>query len=369
MNLKRYPKFRSLFLLCLIIVAIVSFNYLSIEKVDAADEQSGTSSRPQCSYHPEAYQELNLTNLKDELEGTGLIGSIHGASSSSKLFVLSVREPENFFNHREFSLVTYDRAAFKALTEVKRHDQVCIRGRFLANPSQQKHILVESLKILEPWSYKNDFKPYERKTALPEELKNQTSVIGKVHAVAADGGVMVIEYKDAVIPVFVQSPQLTKDLFRGDIIRLHYRLQNLPTQPTHLRLNLDLDKPLQMIDSIAAWHEKEIVVKGKLVKFPQSPQIKFDVYALAVDTGGITRYFTLVNFDDASEFEKIRQKLAQIWNDHLSTASSGRNMLINEDVVIEVRGRGNVVSPGQANPQILLSGVEDIQLLSYGATR
>lgn len=356
MNEKSYSKIRFLFLPFLIALTICFFNYFLVEKVGAADEQ--------CSYHEQSYQELKLTKLSEELESTGLIGSIHGAYPSSRLFVVSVREPENFFSHREFSLVASDEITLNVLSRIKRHDQVCIRGRFLPNPSEQKHILAESVTVLESWSHQDDFKPYQRKTFLPEELKNQTSFVGKVHAVAGEGQVLVIEYKDAVIPVFVESSQLTKDLFRGDLIRMSYRLQNIPTQPTHLRVNLEQPKPIEVLDSMAALHEKDIVVKGKLVKFPQSPQIKFDVYAIAVETQAITRYFTLVNFQDTSEFQKIRDKLAQIWETHLSTATSGRNMLINQDVIIEVSGRVNVVSPEQANPQILLSGADDIKLLT-----
>lgn len=355
MNKIIYRKFQVFILPCLIVFTIWVFNNINIPKVSAADEQ--------CQYHEQAYQGLNLNNLTQELKGNGLIGSIHGASPSSKLFVLSVREPTNFFNHQEFSLVAYDKDNSLALTQIKRHDQVCIQGNFLPNPSEQKHILVKSLKVVESWTNSTDLDSYTRKTSLPEELIHQTSFVGKVHAIAGDGQVLVVEYKDAVIPVFVESPQLTKDLYRSDIIRLNYRFQNVPTQPTHLRLNLENPKPIEVLDSIAASHNTEIVTIGKLVKFPQSPQIKFDVYAIAVDTQGVTRYFTLVNFQDPSEFERIRQKLAQIWNEHLATSSIGRNMLINEDVVIEVRGQINVVSPGQANPQILLSGAEDIKLV------
>ncbi|ACK71683.1 conserved hypothetical protein [Gloeothece citriformis PCC 7424] len=348
-------KIKFLLLTFLITCAICLPNYFMLETVGAANEP--------CSYHEQAYQDLDLTNLSQELEGTGLMGSIHGAYASSRLFVLSVREPDNFFNHREFSLIPSDETSLKGLNGVKRQDEVCIKGRFIPNPSEQKHILVQSVTLVKPWQHQDNFDPYQREVSLPEDLINQSSFVGKVHAVYADGQVLVVEYKDGVIPVFVQSPQLTKDLFRGDIIRLSYQIQTLPTQPTHLRLNLEQSQPLEVLDSIVKWHEKDVSVRGKLVKFPQSPQIKFDVYAIAVDTEGITRYFTLVNFQDASTFQNIRDKLAGIWETHLSTAKSGRNMLINPEVTIEVQGVGNVVSPAQANPQILLSSEKNIQVI------
>lgn len=315
-----------------------------------------------CGYHAEAYQGLVLSHLSQELETTGLIGRVHGAAASSQLFVMSVRDPQNFFNYHHFSLLTQDATTLKALKQVKRHDRICIQGEFLPNPSPQKHIRVRSLQVLSPWSGLAKFPAYQRDPKVPEELKTQTHFVGKVHAIGADGRILVVEYKDRVLPIFVTSTAYTQDLFRGDIIRIAYQIQARPHQPTHLNLDLNANPPLEVLDRMADWHGQQKRLTGQLVKFPQSPQIKFDVYAMEVETQGVKRYFTLVNFDDIPEFEKIRTKLAKIWQDHQDTATSGRNMLINPEFTIEAIGQANVVSPAQANPQILLERAEDIQL-------
>ncbi|NET39031.1 MAG: hypothetical protein F6K19_44835 [Cyanothece sp. SIO1E1] len=320
-----------------------------------------------CQYHAAAYRGLELTQLSQELENTGLIGRIHGAATPAQLFVMSVREPENFFNHREFSLLASDAATQTTLSQVNRHDLVCIQGNFIPNPSPQKHVAVKSIKVVEPWSGLEDFPAYEREAELPTELVNQTSFVGKVHAIAAGGQVLVVEYKDGVLPIFVESPEYSQGLYRGDIIRLAYQIQNRPQQPTHLQLDLAAEKPIEVMDAIANWHERPETLTGKLVKFPQSPQLKFDVYAIEVETQGIKRTFTLINFENPTEFQSIREKLARIWDSHQETATPGRNMLINPDVVIEASGRINVISPEQANPQILLDTAADIQLKPTGA--
>ncbi len=342
--------------LLIIAVSILLFGWLirfHLKPLQAADQP--------CTYHVQAYEGLNLKRLSQELESTGLLGRIHGAFAPSRLFVLSVREPEDFFSHREFSLLASDDSTASILSQVKRHDLVCLKGHFIANPSPQKHILVESVSVLESEPTKAEFPPYQREAEIPGELFNQSYLIGKVHAVGEGGKILVIEYKDAVIPIFVESPTLTEKLFRGDLIRLSYRLQERPEQPTHLRLDLRAQKPLEVLDSLTQWHGQEKVLKGKLTKFPKSVQVAFDVYALEVETLGIKRYFTLVNFQDEQEFKKIRDKLAQIWEANLETASTGRNLLLNREVVLEVRGQVNMVSPQQANPQILLKSAEDIQ--------
>jgi len=318
-------------------------------------------SNQSCIYHPEAYQGLELNSLAQELGNTGLIGRIHGAAGTSQMFVMSVREPDNFFSHREFSLIP-SKVASNSLDKLNRHDLVCVRGDLVANPSPQKHIALNSIEVLEPWAKPAGFTPYERQ-ALPKELKDRNSLIGKVHAVGEGGKILVMGYEDSVLPIYVTDPKYTQNLYRGDIIKLNYQLQSNPQKPVHLQLNSAVEQPVETIDAIAAINAQPQRLTGKLVKFPQSPQLKFDVYAIEVDTDtqGINRYFTLINFEDMNEFQNIREKLAKIWDDNVDTAVSGRNMLINPEVTIQATGLGNIISPEQANPQILLKSAREVE--------
>ena len=315
-----------------------------------------------CTYNSEAYQGLEMANLSQELKHTGLIGRIHGAAAQSQAFVMSVREPNNFFSHREFSLIPQDKKAIAILNKVNRHDLVCVRGDLIANPSPQPHVTVSSVKVLEPWQQPQGFTPYERHTDLPAEIKQQTNFVGQVHAIGEDGKTLVMGYEDMVMPIFVSATEYTKELYRGDIIKLAYQIQQIPNRPIHLKLDATVEQPIEVIDAIASWNGQPKTLTGKLVKFPQSPQLKFDVYAMEVDTQNIKRYFTLINFDDMAEFDKIRQKLAQIWDENVTTAVSGRNKLINPKVTIEAKGIANIISTEQANPQILLDTAEDVNI-------
>ena len=313
-----------------------------------------------CVYHPEAYQGLEIAQLSRELSTTGMLGRIHGAVNTSNIYVMSVREPNNFFSHREFSLIANESNTVDTLNRLNRHDLVCVTGDIIANPSPQKHITVNSLQIIEPWQQPEGFAPYERQANIPEELKQQTSFVGKVHAIGAEGKILVVEYRDGIIPIYVQATEYTQNLYRGDIVKLNYQIQSYPQQPTHLQLDTTADKPLEVIDAIASWNDEANTLTGNLVKFPRSPQLKFDVYAMEVDTQGIKRYFTLINFTDMTEFENIRTKLADIWDRNIDTAVKGRNMLINPQVTIQAQGITNIVSPEQANPQILLDSAASV---------
>ena len=313
----------------------------------------------QCDYHLEAYQGLEIGKLAQELNSTGLIGRVHGAAETSQMFVMSVREPNNFFSHREFSLIPTSNQTSNTLNRLNRHDLVCVRGDLIANSSPQKHITLNAIQVMEEWQ-QPAFTPYERQADLAE-LKEQTSLTGKVHAIGEGGTILVIGYQDLILPMYVTDTKYTQNLYRGDIVKLNYQLQSYPQRPLHLQLDTTVEQPIETIDAISTLHDRPQTLTGSLVKFPQSPQLKFDVYAIEVDTKGIKRYFTLINFEDMTKFEGIRQKLAKIWNENEDTAISGRNMLINPSVTIEATGLGNVISPEQANPQILLESAEQVR--------
>jgi hypothetical protein len=315
-----------------------------------------------CSYHPDAYRGLELSQLTAELEGTGMVGSMHGAVANANLFVLSVRDPDSFFKHREFSLLARDDQARKTLGQLNRHDQICVQGRLLDNPSPQRHIELKSVQVLDHWAGLDAFSDYKYTAKLPEALKSQSSFVGKVHAIGAEGKILVVEYQDGVLPIFVQTPEITEDLYRGDIVRVAYKIQQWPQQPTHLQLDAEAEQPVEVLDAIAALHDQRKTFSGQLVKFPQSPQLNFDVYAIDVETQGVNRTFTLVNFENPEAFQSIRDKLAAIWDSHTETVVTGRNMLINPKVIVEATGNINVVSTEQANPQILLKTSEDFKV-------
>ncbi|MGK7888771.1 MAG: hypothetical protein AB4042_05510 [Leptolyngbyaceae cyanobacterium] len=313
-----------------------------------------------CEYHAEVYEGLDPSQLRQELQGSGLIGRIHGTVPTASMAVLSVRDPNNFFSHQEFSLLSRDRDVQTKLDQLHRHDQVCVQGRMVDHSSPQQHVLVESLEVMDAWTELNDYPAYEYEAGVPEELLAGTSFVGKVHAIGAEGHILVTEYKDQVVPIFVRDGAIAADLYRGDIVRITYTLQRRPQEPVHLQLDGTVEQPVEVLNAIASWHEQPKTLSGQLVKFPRSPQIQFDVYAINVETDGIQRTFTLVNFEDMEMFQAIRDRLAEIWDSHTDTVVNGRNFLINPAVTIQAQGIVSVISPEQANPQILLETVESL---------
>jgi len=308
-------------------------------------------------------QEPSLESIENALKTTGQTGWIHGSSPNLGLFVFTVREPGNFFSHREFPLVAGTKALEQELFRLNRHDEVRIRGSFLNNHAPIQHILVDSLEILTKQDVLSQDE-YVYEVELPKELEGKKEILGKIHAIAHQGKVLVLDYKDGILPVFVQDPGLTQHLFRNDIVNLKIKLKSYPHRPSHLILDSEKSSPVTVVDSIKAWHEKKGILEGALVLFPKSPQVVFNVFALQVsDASGIKREFTLVNFENTETFEKIRNKLQALWDRNPSGAINGRNKLVQPQLRLRATGTFNVMDPGQANPQILLKDEKSVELV------
>jgi len=298
---------------------------------------------------------LDPVQVQKDLQGSGAVGWIHGSAPDQKIYVFTVRNPQNFFDYAEFSLTSDSELILQQLSQLSRHDQVRIKGNFLDIPSPQIHIDISSIETLLAYESGVPTKPYEHQTQIPEDLIKTTEATFLVHAVAGDGAVLVLEYQDVVVPVFVKKTELTKSLYRGDLIHLHYTIQHRPKEPVHLNLDESFgEKALQVMESIKAQHGKNISIEGRLVLFPKSPEIKFNVFAVEQNlSSGLRRQYTLVNFEDPELFQKIRQTLQTAWDQNPQFVN-GRNKLISTKVRVQVTGVINEIDPSQANPQILI---------------
>jgi hypothetical protein len=170
----------------------------------------------------------DLAGLAVLLKDGRLSGWVHGAVHDRGLYVFTYRKPQDFFSFAQFPLAPATPEVAAQLQAVKRHDAVLIKGTFIENQAPIKHIRLENVSVVTP--YTSDERPPARtpETAFPADLVGQTELIGKVHAVDSDGRVLVIEYGDAVIPVFVRVPELTAGLYRNDKIRLVFEFALAP---------------------------------------------------------------------------------------------------------------------------------------------
>lgn len=316
-------------------------------------------------------QALDLNLVDQELQTNGLEGWVHGAAPEFNQYVFTLRDPNDFFLHFEFPMITANPALKAELAKLGRHDQIRIKGKFANLHAPIRHIRVSAITVTKKFSAGVTVPHYVREAKLPTDLEGKTELIGKVHAVVEDGKILVIEYKDAVVPVFVKDNTHSKDLYRNDKIRLRYVLRKHPGSPSHVELDSTAAQPIEVMEQLVKLHgkpaggidqvtKKPIGLAGVLVMFPKSPQVLFNVFALQVtDADGVKREHTLLNFDP-TVFTAVRLKLQAIWDSEAATAVNGRNKLVNPNIRMRAFGDGNVVDPGQANPQVILASDADI---------
>jgi hypothetical protein len=297
--------------------------------------------------------------------GRPVEGDIHGAFADLEQYVFTYRDGDDFFEFVEVSLIATTPEVAATLAGLRRHDRVKVQGTLADNRSQQLHVEVRSLEVVSRYEAAPAIPAYEHAVGIPDDLIGKDSELFLVHAVDANGAVLVVERGDVVLPVFVRRPELTRDLARNDLVRLYYEIRSRPDRPVHLEL-ADVGQPVQVVDSISERHGRLADLEGALVLFPQSPQVRFNVFAVLEPlAGGAQRQFTLVNFDDAAKFASIRAKLQAAWDSAGPDAAvSGRNKLISTKVRVRVKGTYNQIDPNQANAQIVLEGPEALEIVA-----
>jgi hypothetical protein len=313
-------------------------------------------------------QAIDISDVQKQLLDTGCVGWVHASVSSKAMYVFTYRNPHDFFDYVMMSLVSDDPAIQKQLAGLNRHDQVQIKGTFLDNASPQKHIRVSSITSMKKYESGYPTDPYEYQAKIPRDLLRKDHETFLVHAIGGEGHVLVVEYKDAVIPIYVKNATLTAGLYRNDVVQIQFLFQDYPERPLHLAVNETTPDPIKVVDSIEAKNGKPASIEGALVMFTQSPEIKFNVFAVQeLLPNGLNRQYTLVNMESPEVFMKIRALLQTSWDRYPGQYTNARNKLLSKVIRVKVNGIYNEIDPSQANAQILLSSIDSVVIQEGGA--
>jgi len=311
----------------------------------------------------EAIKELSKKISSPE----GLRIAIHGASHDSKMYVGRYIY-DNIFNAVQVSLLTRDQGVKNVFATLTRHDVVRVWGRLLDFDAPQPHLGISKIVIEKSFEFPGeDHKRDVDWKAIARELLGEDQITVEIHTVQVGGSLLVVEYKGFVFPIFTKKfKEEAKDLNRQDFARIHFEIQEDPGKPIHLVLNEGpRGKAIELLDSISDQHGVQKTVTGKLIMFPQSPTIKFNVFAVKTQTDfDIARTYTIINFEDFDLFMAVLAKLQKVWDankDLEDCVANDRNKLINKCIEIEVSGPINYVDPNQANPQVLIQRLEDVK--------
>jgi len=308
--------------------------------------------------------------MQQLLNTDGLAGWTHGSVMGADAFVLSYR-PNGIFSEIFLTMIAPSPEIQSQLQNLRRHDKIRVWGEFMNNPSPQLHLVVNRLVVETPYQIPGPANPVIDVAAIRADLASKTSIEAIVHAVRSDGHVFVIEYRGAIFPIFnTEFAAETRGLSRQDLVRVNYRFQENPHNPLHLTLQAGPSgHAVEMIDSIHAQHGQSVALEGELVMFPQSPDIRFAVFALLrrETPFQLERTYTLLN-NDADRFTPIREWLQRAWDaGNQAAIVNHRNKLLNPTIRVRARGTLNHVDAGQANPQILIESPASLEVLGPAA--
>jgi hypothetical protein len=296
----------------------------------------------------------------------GLRLRVHGVNHDSGLYV-GAYSYDTIFNEIQVSLLTRVPEVRQTLLQIGRHDVIRVWGRLLDFDGPQPHLGLSQIVVEANFEMPGQpHRPEVDWEAVSRDLEGQDEILVVVHTVQQDGQILVIEYKEHIFPIFTREYQdQARLLNRQDIVRIRYTLQDAPERPIHLLLRPDAaGRAIDLVDNIAEQHGELRTITGSLVLFPQSPIVRFNVFAIKIDVGhGLSRTYTLINFDDSEVFRKIREKLQAAWDEgDASCVTNDRNKLLNTCIQVSATGPINWVDPNQANPQVLLKSADDIEL-------
>ena len=301
-------------------------------------------------------------------EKQGVYGLIHGADHERRMYVLSWSHPKNFFNRYNLVMAPNSRELAAQFKTLNRGDRIFVQGDVRLNKGQG-HILVNKMDIKKRYVPKADHSAGEftRMTKLPGDLATKTREVFYVHATHGDNSLLVLEHGDTMVPMIVKKTDLVKDIYRGDYVELAFKIDESsdnPYRPNHLTLDHNADRPVRVLDAVLDLHDKEISLEGRLVMFPKSPTINRNIFAIEVPyIGKPARYFTILPSSfEGDNFKNLLAKLQSHWDANPQKIFKGRNKYIHLELECKAKGKGNVVSPNQANPQIFTK-IDDLHII------
>lgn len=291
---------------------------------------------------------------------TGLKGTMHGARHDLGTYVFTWWNPKGFFENLNLSLVPNTPEMARQFAGLERHQSVVVWGKLVRVTPGQTHVRVDRLEAGEKWSPGVTPDASSRKPAidLRRKLERKSRLDALVHAISEDGSALAIEYADEVIPVQVPPTdalrQQVAGLYRGDRIRLRYRIAAHPPRPMHLVIAEDAKDSLVVLDALHDQHDEVRTVEGHLVLFPKSPVLNRSIWGVE-ERGpeGLHRYYTIFNFEDAKDQAQIDALLQAAWDSSAKGVKDARNKYVHSRVRVRVTGKVNDPSPNQANPTLV----------------
>jgi len=284
---------------------------------------------------------LDTQTWESRLSGL-LAAEVHGSIPSGGITVFNV-------GGDYISAYTRDPDLAETFKTLKRYDRVDISANYTITGSAQPHINVTELGFSSKAesTYEHNF-DYQRFDGL-----DNVKLLGSVHAVAGSGEVLVFNYENIVIPIFVDDAfqEKARTLWKFDKVLLDLSVEPRPGRPLHFYTNINSDNPIRIVDAVKDCDGKTADLVGNLINLNNADNNFFGVEVF--DENKAYRSYLVIS--NAS-------LLTDIWNQHLDKVVDGKG---GKTTIpdFKVKVNANMISvPGAAH--LFISGVNSIEVLS-----
>ena len=306
------------------------------------------------------------------LKTKGAKGLVHGSVPETDMYVFAYGDP---IRSTQYSLIPENDKVKAELTKIARNQIVTIYGDTVGKGTPQQHVIVKKIEAGELWNPKISDDPkiileHTKEKRIPDlakHLKERKEIDCSVHALLHGGKVLIVNYGGHTIPVHVKEgeTQWTKDLWSTDKIRLRFKVRNHEQGPPHVSLRDEEGiAPVKSLESVITIQGKERNVKGSLVLFPKSPLLSIDIWGIQEKdpVSGLTRVYSLFNFNDEKDAQKIDETLRAAWYKQRKGFIQYSSSFYHPNIRLEINGTVNQLVRNQRNP-ILEIKSSDIKLL------
>ncbi|MFK7873632.1 MAG: hypothetical protein AB8C84_10805 [Oligoflexales bacterium] len=284
--------------------------------------------------------------LQEALSNKGAYLEVHGLTHDRDHAVVTWRSSIEFFVYRHFPMIAINEDVKDVVKTLQRHDSIRVWGFIKMSSAGQLHLKVQRLVVEK--RYDNLRQRSVVDLNLPQKIQ------ARVHF--HNEKVLVVDWGKTTFPIIVPQGKL---FWRNDVVEVLVEKKKWPKYPSHFKA---LEFP-EVVESAQHFHQVHKHVEGRLVRYPKSPQIKFDVYAVEW-VSPQTRWPRLLTIlpENMDDFFTVHQKLETLWQGSESIVEWEGNHEVSSHM-IQVAGKLQVQDPEQANIQVIVTSCDDIQEL------
>ena len=305
---------------------------------------------------------LDLQQVSNQLKNQGVEGWFLKPQEKNGFFHFTWLHPKGYLTHLQMKLNSTHPDIRQQMEGLKNKDRVLVKGALIK--FNEGHGLEMDVYHLQR-THKAKASP-DQDHFTPQLVFDSMSgseIIGNFKGATKKGRKVFVEVNSSIFSFNNKNPQWVADLFRNDKVLVSYKTLRYGKNWQELEINNDVSHPIEVLDHIRGGNNSRLSLEGHLVYFPETPQLGFDFFALRVkDYDGVMRNYHLINFSDIEVNQKLRNKIAKVWQKYRFSSIHKGEFISNSKIFVRAQGIKRIKATDQCNPQLQIQTLQDVEL-------